>query len=330
MGKNPTVVDVARRAEVGASTVSRFLRGVPVRRNVQGRITAAIAELGYLPNQAAQALRAGRSRTIGVLLPKISNAFFSEATQLMEEEARAQGSTLILLTHMDQKAVQREHLLTLRRYRADGLILVATPGTTLSDVREALPEVPLVAFDSDLDPAVDSVLLRNREAARTATEHLLGHGHRRLLCVGAKPGVYSIRERAAGYSQAMQANGLAAETILPEDYEQLRLQLGAALRRKDRPGGILALSDFATQHVLATYVELGMGEQEQLPMIGFDDFRFAALLRPALTVVRQPVEKMARYALRTLFQRIEGPACNEVQQISLPGELVQRRSCGCK
>lgn len=329
MMKHPTVLDVARLARVGASTVSRCLRGVPVRRDAAERIAKAVAELGYTPDQTARALRAGRSRTIGIVLPKVSNVLFSEATQWMEEEARKQGCSVILLTHQDRMAQQQEHLLTLRRYRADGVVLVATPGTRLEDVRSVLPHVPLVALDSYLSPEADSVVLRNREAARTATEHLLAHGYRSIYCLGAKPQVYSISERMLGYRDAMSAAGCEARLITPDDYEHLRYELGASLRGPHPPDAILSLSDFATLHVLTTFTESGLTRAERLPLIGFDDFGYAPLMDPPLTVIRQPIETMARYALSALFRRIEQDGEGEVQTISLPGELIRRRSCGC-
>ncbi len=327
--KHPTVRDVAKSANVGASTVSRFLRGLTVRRQAAGRIQAAIRDLGYTPNETARSLRGGQSRTIGIVLPKVSNTFFSAATQMMEEEARRHGWSVILLTHQDRMEQQQEHLLTLRRFRADGVLLVAAPGSKMEDIRAILPGVPVVAFDSFLSPEIDSVLLRNREAARIATEHLLSHGYERITCVGGKPEVYSIRERIAGYTDAVSAAHARPELIVAADYEQLRYMLGAAVRSKKRPGAILSLSDFATLHTLTTFDEVGVPRDQCIPLIGFDDFPYAALVDPPLTVIRQPVEKMARYALSALFRRIKGDEQEEIQEISLPGELVLRRSCGC-
>jgi len=329
MMKHPTVVDVARAARVGASTVSRFLRGIPVRRGAAERISAAIKKVGYIPDETARALRGGRSRTIGIVMPKVSNAFFSEATQAMEEEARKQGCSVILLTHQDHMEQQQEHLMTLRRYRVDGVVIVATPGSKLEEIRTIIPNAPLVAFDSYLSPQVDCVLLRNREAAKSATEHLLSHGYKSIFCLGAKPDIYSIRERIAGYTEAMQAAHSSPALIVAQDYDELRYTLGAALRSKVPPDAVLSLSDFATLHTLTTFGELGLGRQKQVALIGFDDFGYAPLMEPPLTVIRQPVEKMARYALSTLFRRINSPATTEVQQIMLPGELIRRRSCGC-
>jgi len=101
------------------------------------------------------------------------------------------------------------------------------------------------------------------------------------------------------------------------------------VRGKQPPEAILSLSDFATLHTLTTFAELGLKREQQIPLIGFDDFGYASLMDPPLTVIRQPVEKMVRYALSALFRRIQGDEKAEVQEISLPGELIRRRSCGC-
>jgi LacI family transcriptional regulator len=329
MTRRATVTDVARLARVGGSTVSRYLRGIAVRPEIAERVSRAIRELGYEPDQTARALRIGRTHTVGVILPKVSNVFFSQVVQLIEEEIRNCGCTVILLTHQDRMAQQAEHLSTLRRYKVDGVIMTAAPGTTLKDVRACLPDVPMVALDALFSSEVDSVLLRNRDSARTAAEHLLGHGYRNVACVIAKPGIYSYQERAGGYSDAMARHNLAGNLITAPDYDKLRFALDAAMQGRSRPAALLSLSDLGTLNVLRAFDELGMKPSERLPLVGFDDFDFAPLIDPPLTVIRQPIEKMVRYALNLLFRRIDGLAPNGAQVISLPGELICRRSCGC-
>jgi len=327
--KRATVTDVAQLAHVGASTVSRFLRGVPVRPKVAERVARAVKELAYEPDVSARALRSGRSQTIGLVLPKVSNAFFSQSVQLMEEEARQRGCSVILLTHGDRLEQQSEHLATLRRYRADGVILASAPGTTTRIVRSALPEVPVVAFDNYISSSIDSVLLSNRDAARMATEHLLGHGYTNVACVFGRPEIYSFQERAAGYSQAISAQSLTPKLLTAPNYEQLGSALQEALQGEDRPEALLSLSDFATRSVLTTYSECGLATSERIPLLGFDDFDFARLVDPPLTVIRQPIAEMVHNALSLLFSRIDGSAPKKIRTISLTGELIRRRSCGC-
>jgi len=138
MAKRSTVIDVAESAGVGASTVSRHLRGITVRPKLAERIEKAVRELDYEPDETARSLRGGRSRTIGVLFPKVSNAYFSHALQRIEELASEQGYTVALLTHHNDPKEQLNDLLTLRRCRAEGVIITAMPGTTLQDIRAVL------------------------------------------------------------------------------------------------------------------------------------------------------------------------------------------------
>jgi LacI family transcriptional regulator, galactose operon repressor len=327
--KRATVTDVAELAQVGASTVSRFLRGVPVRPKIAERVARAVKELCYEPDESARSLRSGRSRTIGVILPKVTNVFFSQCVQRMEEEARQRGCTVVLLTHADRMEQQMAHLATLRRYRTDGVILVGAPGTTLRAVRSAFPDGPVVAFDNDISSGVDAVLLDNRNAAQVATEHLLAHGYSHVACVTGRPEIFSFQERAAGYREAMTTRGLEGDLIVAADYDRLRSLLGDAIKSKDRPMALLSLSDFATRSVLSTYIELGLKPMERLPMIGFDDFEFAPLLDPPLTVILQPIAEMVQLALSLLFARIEGTAQKKTTRILCPAELICRRSCGC-
>src|ERR1017187_9190145 len=258
MKRRPTVIDVAKQARVGASTVSRFLRGVTVRPEVAARVAKAVESLGYHPDETARALRGGRSRTIGVVLPKVSNVFFSQSVQIMEEEVRKRGCAVILLTHQDRMAQQIEHLTTLRRYRVDGVIINATPGTISADIRKVLPEVPVVAFDNFFSSDFDSVVLRNREAGRIATEHLVRHGYKNIACVTGRPDIYSFQERIAGYEEVMLKGRLKPNMITASNYEQLRFALAAVIRSKTRPTAILSLSDFASLTILSTFDELGL------------------------------------------------------------------------
>lgn len=329
MKKRPTVIDVAELAQVGASTVSRVVRGVSVRPDVSERVLRAIKTLGYEADETARALRGGRTNTIGVILPKVSNAFFSQAMQFMEEEAGKRGCTVILLTHQDRMTEQVKHLATLRRCRVDGVVLTGASGTSLKDVRSELPDVPIVAFDSSFSSKIDSVILMNREAARTATEHLLKHGYKRLACITGKPDNFSFHERLAGYSETMLAYRLEPWLITAPDYEQLRRLVSIAIKGKNPPDAILSLSDFATLNVFTVFKELSLKPTKRPPMIGFDDFGFAPLFDPPITVIRQPIENMVSETFNVLFRRIDATSKKATQEIALPAELIRRQSCGC-
>src|SRR5580698_6448595 len=193
-----TAVDVAKVAGVGASTVSRFLRGVKISKSTAARVEQAILKTGYHPDGAARALRVGKTQNLGVIVPKVSNAFFGQAVQLMEEKARELGYTLMLFTHLDRADEQIKQLNMLRRCRVDGVLLTAAPGTSSEQVQGSLGQTPVVAFDACISPKFNTVVLQNRQAGKDATAHLAAHGYKKIAVVGAKPAIYSFAERIAG------------------------------------------------------------------------------------------------------------------------------------
>jgi LacI family transcriptional regulator len=330
MKKSVTVIEVAKLAKVSPSTVSRHLRGGSISKKAAVRVENAIRTTGYTPDEAARTLRVGRSRTLGVLVPRVTNTFFGQAVQSMEELAHALGYSLMLFTHLDRPDEQALHLATMRRCRVDGVLLAATPGTTIEQIRSGLGETPVVAFDAFVAPEMDSVVLENRGAAKEATAHLAAHGYKRIAAVGAKGNIFSFRERIAGYSAFMKSRALSPLMIVGEDYDQLRHMLRTALNGKHPPEALLTLCDFATYNVIRVFEELHWGPKKWVPMLGFDEFPYAALLGVPISVIQQPVEEMARAGFSLLMRRIQEPAAKPVPEcIRIPGELIRRRSCGC-
>jgi LacI family transcriptional regulator len=329
MKRAPTVVDVARLAGVGPSTVSRYLRDGKISSHAAAKVEKAIRTTGYEPDENARALRLGMRKSIGVVFPKISNAFFSSSVQLLEEHARESGYTMMLVTHQDRLDDQAKQLSTLRRSKVDGVLITSAPGTDLKDIRRALGDIPLVAYDSVFSADVDAVALENHESSRLATEHLLAHGYRRIAAVTAKPEIYSFRERLNGFEDVLKARSLAPMQIVAPDYDELRHLLRNALKGRKRPDALLALSDFATHNVIRIFEELHFLPSDWIPLIGFDDFSYAPLLSVPVTVIRQPIEELVRAAFSLLLKRIEGDDSKEQQLVQIPGELIRRRSCGC-
>ena len=327
--KRATVSDVAHLANVGTSTVSRYLRGIQVKQRYAESIAKAIGELNYTVDESARALRSGRSGTIGVVLAKVSNSFFSRALQFMEEETRRRGCTLVLLTHGGSLEEQIKHLATVRRYKADGVILTGALGTTLENVNASLADTPIVAFDHYFSPAVDSVMLDNRTSVQMATEHLIGHGYKKIGCVCAMPEIYSFSERISGFVETMAGHDLRSDQILGADYAQLKVELKKTLTSVDRPEALLSFSDRATHTILAAYSELGLKKKDRLPVLAYDDFDLAPYYDPPFSVIQQPIGQMVSTLFQFLFERIEGRAPSNARKLMLPSEMILRRSCGC-
>jgi len=328
--KRPTIIDVALAAGVGASTVSRHVRGgKSVSKRVAKRIDAAIAELGYEPNSLARGLRVGRSRTIGVLFPHVNNIFFGNAMRMIQAAAQRNGFTVMLLMHQEDSKLQQEQLISLKRSQVDGIILVPAAGSNVALVRGLLGKTPIVAFDRPLGGSVDSVTLHNRAAGREATEHLLWHKQQRILAITAPHKLQPLEARLKGYEEAMEAAGRQPETIVWQDSLQLRMELSHALQRKRAPvTAIVSMSYSVTIAILSAlrYVNVSLRD---VGFIGIDDLEFASFLDPALTTVIQPAEQFGQLAFEQLMRRIGGSEDVAVK-IALPGLLAVRASCGCE
>jgi LacI family transcriptional regulator len=328
--KRPTIIDVARTAKVGSSTVSRHVRGgKSVSPDVARRIEIAIAQLGYEPNALARSLRVGRTQTLGVLFPHVNNVFFGNAIRTIQTEARSAGFTVMLLTHQEEAKLQQEQLASLKRSQVDGVILVPAAQTNIAQVRALLGNTPVVAFDRSLGSAVDSVLLDNYKAGRDATEHLLGHRHSRIVAVSAAYKLHPLQNRLKGYQEAMEASGKKTEAIIWRDAEQLKSELCLALQRKRGPAtAILSISYSVTLAILSALQDTHILLSDQ-GFVGIDDMEFAIFLNPPLTTVAQPAEEFAKIAVHRLLRRTAGMK-ESVTHVILPGTMMLRGSCGCK
>ncbi len=329
MTKRSTVVDVANAASVSPSTVSRHLRGIAVGAEIARHIDEAIRNLHYTPDLTARALRGGRTRTLGVIIPQVNNTFYAQAVQLIEIGASKRGYAVILLTHQESLERQAIQLSTLRRYRTDGVVLAPAAGSRVDDIRAIIPGMPVVALDRPISNEIDSVALRNHDAARTATEHLLGHGYKRIACVASRIDITSFQHRWQGYAEAVAAKRRPPLLIEAPGHDPLRHLLCSTLLDRQRPDALLCFSNRATWTVLQAYDELSLPKTARLPLLGFDDFEMAPMIDPPISVVRQPTENMVRHTVSILFERIHGNSTLEIQNIALWAQMVYRRSCGC-
>jgi len=329
----PTLHDVAREARVGVMTVSRVVNGEPsVRPETAARVRTAIAKLGYQPNDAARSLKGQRSRTLGLVIADITNSFYAGCAKAIEEVARSHGYAVILCDSGEQVDIERQQVDVLARRRVDGLLLVPAANGHAYLADERLAEVPVVALDRPI-PGIptDAVVVQNRRGAREATEHLIGHGHRHIVYIGAGERLYTTRERRAGYREALKAAGLMEMSWVDvADSAAAERAMRDALALPTPPTAVFAMNNLITIGVLQALDHLGLRAPHDVALIGFDDFDLAALLHPRLTLVRQPAAEMGRRAAELLFDRLEGRSPKPVQRVVLATELIVRESCGCR
>jgi DNA-binding LacI/PurR family transcriptional regulator len=308
----PTIVDVARRARVSAATVSRVVNGsATVSAPTAQRVRRAVQALDFRPNLAGRSLRATRTRSLGVVVPTLTNPVFAECLAAMEATARAHGHTLGLASTGYDAAAEADAVEALLRQRVDGLVLTVTDAARNRVLdrldRERVPYV--LAFNQLPRADRPTVSVDNRAAAREVVTHLIGLGHRAVRMVtGQFRQSDRARLRYRGYSDAMRAAGLDPLPPLQMPFlaPDARVQLVEGLAARPRPTALFCSNDYLALTVIRDLAALGRAVPDDVSVAGFDGIRIGELTVPALTTVIQPAAVIGRTAVELLMQRIGG------------------------
>lgn len=334
MSRKPfTIHDVAKRAGVSAGTVSRSVAGRPgVSEVTRQRVLAAVEELRYTPNLAAQRLSTGKHLTIAVIVPFFTTA--PVAARLNGAVSVLADSPYDLIIHNVTTPGQRDACFQLipHRRQADGVLIISLSPRSECEVESLRrAEVPVVLIDAD-HPEVTSlprVIVDDVAGGRAATDFLLQLGHRRIGFVGdASDNPFHFtwsRDRRCGYRQALEAAGLGPASGHSAEGEPsragARTRARAMLSAPGRPTAIVAANDTRAVGVLEAARELGLRVPGELSVIGYDDTEIAEVV--GLTTMRQPLYRSGQRGMELLLETLRGHPLGGVREV-LPTELVVR------
>jgi LacI family transcriptional regulator len=327
-----TLDDVARRAGVSTMTVSRVVNGSPlVNPETRARVEEVLAETGYVPNTLARSLRSKRSDTIALLLPDITNPFFTLLAQGVEIAAREAALTMILANSDENEDEELRLIRVLAQRQVDGLLLVLA-GSGSGSIRLCEQQgVPLVCVDRR--PArggVDVVRADSEAGSRDLGRLVAGLGHRHVAILSGPASVLTAEDRVRGFRRAVvEGAGLPEPVVIRGE---LTVQSGRrmaieAMRAVPRPTTLFAANNFIALGAQRALRELGLDVPEDVALVGFDDLPEAMVAFPFLTVAAQPALEVGREAVRVLLDRLANPAMPP-QEVILPTKLVVRRSSG--
>ena len=331
------MIDVAKEASVGVMSVSRVLNNHPsVKQSTRTKVMKAMAKIGYAPNDAARMLKGRKSRTIGLIIPDLSDYYASCFHAIQAVAMRYDHHTVVVATGKNV-AVEDQQVDSLRQHGIAGLLIVSTGSDGLKLRQLQNSGVPIVAFDRPLKSLrTDSVLVENREGAMEAVRHLIGHGHTKIACVGYDSGSYTVQERIEGYRQAMREAGLEPMICKDlQDFAAIEKTFAHWVHSKDRPTALFSLKRITSIMLLQALHLQRLRVPEDMAMVGFDDFELAEMLGTPLTVAAQSPSELARTAAELLFKKIgevhssQPTEQQQVAKIFFPVRLVVRRSCGC-
>ncbi|WP_219418370.1 LacI family DNA-binding transcriptional regulator [Pseudonocardia nigra] len=304
--------DVAARAGVARKTVSNVINGYPhVSVGVRERVLQAIEELGYRPNHAAQSLRSGRSRVIGLAVPELDVSYFAELARLIVEAAEKHGRTVMIMQTLGDRTRELAAINGSYTQFIEGMIYspVSLGRAELENRRDRTPIVLL--GERSAGGLVDHVGIDNVAAARAATEHLIAIGRRRIAFLGSQHRRSSTiaNLRTAGYSDALVAAGLRPDPRLVVPTTGYHRKDGAAAMQKllappgPPPDGVFCATDLLAQGAIRVLLAEGLRVPADVAVVGFDDIDEGRYSTPSLTTISPDKRQIARSAVSRLLTR---------------------------
>lgn len=327
--------DIARLANVSVATVSAVANGKGgVSAELTSRVREAMEALDYHPNHLARSLRVRRTFTIGMMIPDVTNPFFTDILSGVQHEARFHGYSVIFCDANENPELERQHLRILFSRRVDGVLLAPTDSETARD-RVTQQRFPLVFFDRvPVGFKGSAVITDNLEAARRATGHLISLGHEKIAIITGRLNLSNGSERLEGFRQALH------EARLPLHQDYLRVGdfgLESGYRRAlelmtlpSPPTAVFCCNNQMTLGLMRAIGELGISCPGRVSVLGFDDFDWATSFSPKLTTVAQPSYEMGKEAMALLMRKVQSRlkegASAEDRVLVLKNELRVRES----
>jgi LacI family transcriptional regulator len=325
--RRPTMVDVAREAGVAVSTVSRVVNQDPtVGPEFARRVQTAIDTLGYRPDEQAQQLRRGTSRTIGVATREASG--HNPMLAVFERGAYATDLMVFAASTGDDVERERTVVLSMARRGFDGVVVEPIGPDHSYLAPEMAAGLAVVAVDRPVTgPETDAVLADNAAGVRMAYRQLASHGHSQIAYIGDHERIFTGRERAAAFRGCLSADGRPVTGLVhPGETEQSRISAAThAVLSAETSATALVTGNITTTFAVLAYLAAEVPRERWPALVGFDDFLLAGLLDPPVTVIAQDTTGMARAALHLMTSRLAEPE-RPPETITVPVTLIARGS----
>jgi LacI family transcriptional regulator len=307
-----SIHEVAKRAGVSISTVSRTINGVrKVNPEIARRVWRAVDELGYHPNTQARALVSGRIRILGLIVSDITNPFFPEVIRGFEEVAVPAGFEVLLSSTNYDPARMASSVRRMLERKVEGVAIMTSEMEDSLIARLTDQEIPLVFLDVGTPgPHVSNIVVNYTTGIEQAIQHLLQFGHRRISFISGPNSLSSARIRREAFLACLEANEVevATDLIIESDHtmEGGLHAVEKVLRVKRPPTAILASNDLTAIGLLRGLDRAGLHAPTDMSVVGFDDIRLAEFTLPPLTTIRLSRPELANLSFKALIGNIEG------------------------
>lgn len=334
---NPTIIDVAKHAQVSKSTVSLVINGSDrVHPDTAEKVWRSIKALNYVPSRAARALQSGRSQLIGMIVSDITNPYYSELVRSVSVAAREQNYDVVSFDLDYDTTLIPSSLARLREYKPDGILLFThhNDASILEDLEQSQTPTVLLNWGSAAG-RISKLAIDYQTGMQALVEHLVEMGHRRLAFVSGLEKYGDTSGKMDAFQQACQAYD---DVVQPPVYLEGNLTLNResatavvddlmALPLGQRPTAVVAANDLMAISIMHALQESGISVPEQMSIIGIDDIDLASFIRPSLTTLRQPRRQIGRLAFEMLQQLLRGDTAQGTTE-SISPRLIKRASSG--
>lgn len=330
-----TLEDIANKVGVSTTTVSRVLTGQSNRYRISDRtrelVSNTASELGYLPNQLARGLRTKRTNTIGLIIPDISNPFFSTIARNIEILARKVGISIILSDSQEDTQLEIESLRILQARNVDGLIICPVGEESahlLNIVRNGLPVVIVDRYFPDIN--CPHVVSDNYQGALDAVSHFFEMEHKRVAFIQGRVNTSVNNDRVRGYRDAHKLHNIPVdESLIVGDSFGKRNGYSSAkilLKKNPPPTAIFLASNLISLGAMSAIHEENLKIPDDISIIAFDDQPYSDYLATPMTTVNQQTAEAGEISFKLLLSQIEDEQYKSVERIVLPTTLIFRKS----
>jgi len=326
--------DVAKMAGVSTSTVSRVLtRPEVVQKETRDKVMTAVDALNYKPNLVARQFRRNETKIILVVVPNITEQFFSKILKGIDDVASKNGYKVLLCDTANSIDKEMEYINLLHQKQVDGMILL-TARIDKEKLLSLADQFPVVLACEYVDVVkIPTVSINNVSSARRITEHLITLGHQNIAHItGCIEGIVS-RDRVEGYMQALSLHNInfneayvvEGDATIQSGYNQMK----NLLNFENRPTALFAHNDEMAIGAISAVKEEGLKVPDDIAVVGFDDLEISRIVEPQLTTINQPRFEIGKKAMELLLMRIRGESI-KVEKFIMDYELIIRDSCGGK
>ncbi|MCB0064824.1 MAG: LacI family DNA-binding transcriptional regulator [Caldilineaceae bacterium] len=325
-----TIYDIAKRANVSPSTISRALQDHPrIGAKTRRQIQALAKEMGYIPSDVARSLTTNRTQTIGMVVATTADPFIGRVVEGVEQAAIQADFNVFISTSQNDRRRELAVIETLQRRRVDGIIVVASHVVDAYWRHLERIHIPVVIIDEqDISDKIHFITVDDKQGAQSAVEYLIGLGHRRIGYVGVTNRPKGNQYRFHGYLRALELAGIAPEPALifeDKTIESHAKRGEASLETLWAAGAtaIFCYNDVTAIGLLSACYQRGLTVPDHLSVMGFDDIDMAAYAIPPLTTIRQPQFELGQWAMQMLLDLLNG---EKPENQIVPGNLVIRQT----